>query len=1654
MNQDESLERPKEPSSSKLQGIFKKKSTTSQNAIKAEGSKVNSEWKDGNAQSTSQRIPSNTKSSGKGFKDPKKSKKGLARVAVFNKMIHGIIKKSKLEITSLHIQKPTGQNVYAIGKIKLTNLITGPIPLVGLRLHFKDQEGVALTWTPSDQQSSGKSTEKTVIQAFIEPLDLLPNKVGTITSEIKIRFDVNQSSHDSFVRFVRHILRSDATQGTKVVLGAKQAEVKVYGMRFGGLSIEKEIRLGGFGCLNGALIFDDTGMYGTGQIRSQKQNAVRTNINGTAKDVAERTPLHDPQSKKKNVFSKRQKSPTLRTDRTRPAKGVAKQDASLSEALTIEHLEIVGGHPQDGMQLSASLILHNPATDPELSIQPGELRLVVCVRDDQSIIDNVQSPPQKYKFGTVQLPPGLFCVGSLILPPVTLKPGPNKIDANLFIIIPDPPSERDSPSSFIARAHKAGQQLVANLMQDEPIENTCVVSTPYNESSLQNGTSDIRWIADAFAGVRIEYRIPPLGERVHLLDGAELRVEGGQEGGERGSRSWNASNSFDISRDSLPSALNNQNNLKESVARATLRNGFEADIHVHSLKVNICSEPLFGEDGRTETLRLGGLSSPLTTSSPTGLPWEGLWLSRDHPTHVSLPMEINPDPRVLIEILRKSARMRNIDLGNPLSELLEDLRKAHWNEAGFAEPPQSRPASRAANSSRRSSINPPREPEPSDDLAGLLANALGNLRVTAEIEAEVSIGDYRIPGAVEIEQRNLPIALSTATAAALLPLIGKPFVKALVDRAEVDVQHVDVTSMDDRGVLARVTLGLSNFGPLHADATFDEGLFLRDPNDTSKTIAIIYFENPLSVTAGDETPIVADCRISPPTGSGGTERFSRFINQLLRADTITLSVLAEPLSISAGGIHFSAVLEKMITVMGLGGFSNLRMEDLQIVGETSAPAAGVSISVAAPANSAHNTAISISTIAKVHNAGDIHLRITKLEVAIVKDDVHIGQASIDDVDLKARSTAALRVKGTLYAPPAREGEIHTKAIERLNALISTLIAGKEAKVDIVGRRAWVPATKGSRPVSLAWLDESLRMFKTEASIQWKGGVQIVEKIDVGKIDATFAARRGLQLKIDDIIAQYSVPFPIQFELQSIDASMEIMFGNKVIAKCHAAQDTIENVQSVTEQRGGRSNSVALPPNSSTGTSNTSTRSPLLRKSVTGSMGHTNGGSTTKSSSSGTSPSSPKSALPRHPSSSSVATSSNHSSHFVPVSRRVKLSLKQFDLNVEHDEEVTGDMISHIFETGPEGTDRIRLNGIAHVTVKTVLGILRLSVPLGQEHKLDIVGLDGLRNSPIHYTNFLIESGNPKYIQISLDVQSHNPAQGLTLSVPDSSLTLGVYYKDAFVGDVVLGKDGKGVVINPGPVSISGVEFRYRPTEKSEAQAQAMLSKLFTGEACQLAIRGHKKSSINSALTQALRLVDVPITIQPLGDNSILELIRVQLGVSVLTSNSIDATYYLNNPTGLPIDVLHLDVKAYHRSQPFGQATKTYTKEGVLTGKLSDGTPAGQFGTDGNGNTPKDPKSVVDGSRRTSTSSGNPRLQRLLIPPNARKFQGGLIVKLNTPLDQLVAAFLKERGSIVLDVNLHIRLDIGGYVIPDFDYRQKVPLEVHGLQGVARILRLI
>lgn len=1422
----------------------------------------------------------------------KSTSKGLSRIGPIKKLIHSFISRSQLDIASLHISSPDASGLCASGKIRLSHLATGPIPLVGLKVKFKDPDNVLLY-----RISSSSTTKQTPFaRVKIQPLTLQPGLPGSVSSEVDLKLVLEEGTRDQFVDFVKDVVRSDPKAGTRVRLSAQGVQVKVFGLKFGGLKLEKEVVLGGLGCLGGALIFEPDGGPST---RGHSKDAEES-IGGTEKRKRRWTLGRSSFEKAtKQSTSSPASSSTTAVDRGVPT----------SKQLEIHGLEIVGGDAVKGIKVKAEVTIENPAASPSLTVEPGELRFVLCVPDVQASKELPKGSEDATLFD------GYIELGNLALESMVLKPGPNKVKASGFIFLPPPPSDAQDTTSYQYRAYKQGQDSIAKILQNEVLE-ACAIATRYNASNPDSGASTVGWLAEAFEGTRIDARIPPLGEKVKLLDGAELRVEK-SEG--------------DL-------APRGEDDLKSSIARATLRNSFGVDIFVDQLAVLACSSALYDEHGNPEVLELGKIDTARGS-------WNGLTLRHGgEPLHASLPMEINPDPKVLIEILLKSAKSRRVDLGNPLTSLLEELRVSHWSEAGWSAPPKSRPSSSRGTSIRTSVDQVSTAPnDPSDDLALLLSSALANLKVTAHVEAEARIGQFKVPGKLKFTQKHLPIALSTATASSLLPLVGKPFVKAMVDRAEVEVSSIKVSSMDDRGVLAKVSIRLVNFGPLSAIVRFVTGLQLRDTvDDKEQTVAVLECTDEIPVIAGEEKPVEVDARIAIPSGAQSRRLFSHFIGKLLKSDAAHFAVFTERLNATSGGVQFDTSLNKSIVLDGLGGFPDLKLEDFQVVGEASAPVDGVSLSVAAPVNGGQASAIQIKATTVIKNAGELSLDVVKLEVDLALDGIVIGQATLEDVNVKARGTVKVNVDGLIY-PPLAEGKSRESALISLGKLIEGLLAGDAIEIQVRGKRAWV-ADSSKRPVSLAWLDEALRGFETTASLQW-GNVPVVDAVNVGCIEAVFPARSDMQVKVEQVSADYCIPFPINLEIQAIQTDLDIMYENKVMATCSAVQDKIvHKVDDVTRRQ---------------------------RSSSTQST----------SSSKGT---------PQY------------------ASGKIHLSLEAFELKTEGNEEL-GSMVSHAIQAGPDGTSQISLRGTAKAQVQTVLGILDVRVKLGKDHKVKIAGLDGLRTSPFQYTSLEVVSANPKYIVAKLDLSLNNPSESIRVRIPDSSLTMAAYFEDAFLGDVLIGGDGKGVNLNSGPIKLPGVEFRYRPASSSEPLIRPMLTQFLSGKTSTLSIRGHSKSSTNAALSKALGALDLKVEVKPI-DRDILHRISVQLGINVVTSNTIDAKYTMKNPIKLDIDILHLEVAAFYKGKPFGTASKSYNKES--------------------------------------------KTNRLLLPAGQQVIENDLVIKLSTPLDKLVAAFINERGSIVLELQLKAVLDINGFIIPNFEYNQDVPLDVTGLQGVAKLLRLV
>jgi len=184
----------------------------------------------------------------------------------------------------------------------------------------------------------------------------------------------------------------------------------------------------------------------------------------------------------------------------------------------------------------------------------------------------------------------------------------------------------------------------------------------------------------------------------------------------------------------------------------------------------------------------------------------------------------------------------------------------------------------------------------------------------------------------------------------------------------------------------------------------------------------------------------------------------------------------------------------------------------------------------------------------------------------------------------------------------------------------------------------------------------------------------------------------------------------------------------------------------------------------------------------------------------------------------------------------------------------------------------------------------------------------------------------------------------------------------------------------------------------------------------LEIRGDDKSTPITSLRPALRGIKLSFDLQPMLQSTLIDSISVTLGISVLVS-SVDADCVLNNPLGVPIHLKGLSFIANYRGKPFGTASILFPDDQPF--KIRPGTPK------------------IPG--------------RDTAPP--------ITVKLAQTLDKVVKAFLKEKGTIYLDVQAEANIELAsssdpsqpGFRMPVISYSQRIPLHINGLGGVSKLL---
>ncbi|EPQ27934.1 uncharacterized protein PFL1_04678 [Pseudozyma flocculosa PF-1] len=551
-----------------------------------------------------------------------------------------------------------------------------------------------------------------------------------------------------------------------------------------------------------------------------------------------------------------------------------------------------------------------------------------------------------------------------------------------------------------------------------------------------------------------------------------------------------------------------------------------------------------------------------------------------------------------------------------------------------------------------------------------------------------------------------------------------------------------------------------------------------------------------------------------------------------------------------------------------------------------------------------------------------------------------------------------------------------------------------------------------------WLDQAFQSFTTVAVLRGEP-IDPVKSLTVSGLDAEFVRDGPPRVVVNGVELVTQIPLPVTYQIQAVTAEMDVLYGDRgTLARAIVAETDVHIGPPLPPMPAPSAPPSAFPTSPSLedsrmGSARTGSIKRLHsmhRRSDLG-HGHANGnGAGAHAAAAGaavaTPPASPAPSTPPPPPpppSSALPGASALSS----VAQRIQLQPSQFTLHAD-DEELLGEAVAHICSC--ETTDLIRVTGRARARILTALGTLWIAVSLqAQQHTLAISGLRNLASSPVQYTNLQVVEATPAFLKIVFSLYLNNPSRSLQVRI-QSPFSMAAYYRGVCVGRAYI---GGGFAMPSGPVAVHDIHFRYCPDARSEAQVRDIPANFLSGRTTTLEIRGDAESIEDRTLQRALEGVRLRFDLKPMISASLIDSISITLGVGVLTANTVSCEFTVLNPLGVPFDLLSLSFVASYRSAPFGSCTVHYERQSPL--RVPPGT--------------KDQP-----GRQTSSP---------------------VDVVLAQPLETVVGAFLKEKGSIYLDVDLEAKVEIGGFEIPVFQYRQpRLPLVVKGLGGVGGLLKLI
>ncbi|CAD6900120.1 unnamed protein product [Tilletia controversa] len=1386
---------------------------------------------------------------------------------------------------------------------------------------------------PSGPHNTGELGEGTpyAIKAHLEPVKCSPLPKDTVA---RIRIEASGPELASITALVNKVVRTHGS--VKLVIRAEATVIKAYGLRLQAKSWEKDITFDGLSHLTNILRFDHW-YPPPGDPYSFAGSSSPLRPTGSRADDA-RMRAGNPDRNQQAAASVLQNK--------------AKYPSPHNNLIT--DLVIIRGSPELGIEFKGTINLPNPGN---VTVDLCALEFDLCIQSEH--IKDAFPAPSRVGNSPIGVTvensniPALIPIGIIQLEPTRLTPGDNMVQGYGRLIIPSPPPGTH-PNSNLATILLASKRFLTGLMENR--DTHVAIAAPGTTSitpvldplrpliapSASRRICPFPWLSDALEGIVIDAVVPAMGERVRLLDGAEFRFE-------------------------VPpgQSIVSGPPVARPVARTSFRHGLGIPIRLFSLKVDCIVDipvevlralgkqksPQAGGGGGQEnghasskTQAAGGFESlriAVVEMEPGSDP---IRISGDGEScPQTLPVQLNPDLRTLLKILRAHASLRKVDLGRTLLQVLETF------ETGIGSVPPEKPSN---------------EPDPWDDLPTLTANILEGLRVRAVIEVDAAFGDYHIPGLFRFQVRDLPIVVSSQTTASLIPHIASPIVMDVMDRMTLHLDNFLVNELSVHGIHAQCDVRLLNFGPMLSEVRFREGLELMLMVDGKWTrcgtvlIADLITVNPYAVKG-----VQSDVFVVPLAGQAGGEAFAKFVQALVQEQTFSIYLSANQFSVRTGGMNFLTPIHKAIALEGMNGLRGLSVDDIEILGEVPSPADAFR-------NPDQKDALRIKFKINIPNQSSINLALARITLYMMFEGVCVGDLEVDEIQLKGKHVTHADGLGTIYIGADDQHETRKAVVlEKIGRLFSLLVAGKPLDVEVRGRRSWayapgltkvaaaaagsaaaangspVPGSPATRMVRqsqrIAWLDSAVRTVCLPVSISLPEPLMIVRQIDIGNVTATFRENLPPLLTIEDITAVYELPYSISLQVLGLSLDIELLYRGVVLGTAKTDQSTATD----TEQW----------------------RLPAVGGRPAG------------------------------------------------VGGKIKMSLESFVLRPGVDSDALSEAIAIVADE--DDATHLQVRGLACVRAQTALGAILAEIQLGEEHTVSIRGLKGLRTQPLQHKKLQIPAANGDYITLLFDLLLHNPSPRVSIHVVDTEISFAAFFKNQYVGRAIL---RRGLLLSIGDCVAPDTEFHYEPAPEIAKQVSALPSNLMSGRTTELWIQGDQYSTTIPTLLKALQRIRVPFLLQPIINRTLIDSIATRLSVYMLTSQTCQVEFVVNNPMGVVIDVLDLKFRATHRGEAFASCSTSF--------RLPNPQPGGPT------TSLSVPPGKVPGEVGQQTS-----------PP--------VETQMAKRIDKIVGTLIAEKGLVYLDIELEAQVALrsvdgtSAYPVVISYTQSGLPLKIRGLPGL-------